>query len=106
MIPDEAVEVALAAQLSFKNQRGMDNNANLMRHILEAAAPHLMAHRVITTVEELEALPSGSVILDSEGEPNVLHDNGWVLPGSAGGYTTWAVAQQLPVTVLHEPEAS
>lgn len=43
MIPDDAVEAALAAQLSFKNQRGMDNNANLMRHILEAAAPHLMA---------------------------------------------------------------
>jgi len=41
-IPDEAVEAALAAQLSFKNQRGMDNSANLMRHILEAAAPHLL----------------------------------------------------------------
>jgi len=45
-IPDEAVEAALAARLSFKNQRGMDNSANLMRHILEAAAPHLMVvHR-------------------------------------------------------------
>jgi hypothetical protein len=43
MIPDAAVEAALAARLAFKNQRGMDNNANLMRHILEAAAPHLMA---------------------------------------------------------------
>jgi hypothetical protein len=43
VIPDEAVEAALAAQLSFKNQRGMDNNANLMRNILEAAAPHMMA---------------------------------------------------------------
>jgi hypothetical protein len=43
VIPDEAVEAALAAQLSFKNQRGMDNSANLMRHILEAAAPHMMA---------------------------------------------------------------
>jgi hypothetical protein len=42
VIPDEAVEAALAAQLSFKNQRGMDNSANLMRHILEAAAPHLL----------------------------------------------------------------
>lgn len=62
--------------------------------------------RIITTAEDLDALPSGSVILDSSGEANVLHDNGWVLPGGPGGYTTWAVAQSLPVTVLHEPEAS
>ena len=43
MIPDEAVEAGLAAHLSFKNQRSMDNSANLIRRILEAAAPHLMA---------------------------------------------------------------
>lgn len=43
MIPDEAVEAALKAQLSFKSKRGLDNDANLMRHILEAAAPHLKA---------------------------------------------------------------
>jgi hypothetical protein len=40
-IPDKAVEAALNARLTFKSQRGMDNAANLMRHILEAAAPHL-----------------------------------------------------------------
>jgi len=43
VIPDEAVEAGLAAHLSFKNQRSMDNSANLIRRILEAAAPHLMA---------------------------------------------------------------
>jgi len=59
--------------------------------------------RTITTEAELDALPSGSVILDSSGEPNVLHDNGWVLPGGGGGYTTWAVAQNLPAMVLYEP---
>lgn len=62
--------------------------------------------RAITTREELDALPSGSVILDSTGEPNVFHDNGWVLPGTSGGYTSWAVAQSLPATVLHEPVAA
>ena len=41
MIPDAAVEAALVARAEFKNQRGMDNSANLMRHILEAAAPHM-----------------------------------------------------------------
>jgi len=59
--------------------------------------------RTITTREELDALPSGTAILDSDGNTNVLHDNGWVLPGSGGGYTSWAVAQALPVTVLYEP---
>ena len=58
--------------------------------------------RVITSREELDALPSGSVILDSMGEPNVLLDNGWVLPGGGGSYTSWSVAQALPATVLHE----
>lgn len=61
--------------------------------------------RTITTREELDALPSCSVVLDSEGEPNILHDNGWVLPNGPGGYTSWAVAQTLPATVLWEPEA-
>jgi hypothetical protein len=42
VIPDEAVEAALNASLTFKNQRGMDNAANQMRHILEAAAPHML----------------------------------------------------------------
>lgn len=59
--------------------------------------------RTITTREELDALPSCSVVLDSEGEPNILHDNGWVLPNGPGGYTSWAVAQTLPATVLWEP---
>lgn len=62
--------------------------------------------RTITTREELDALPSGSVILDSAGEPNVFHDNGWVLPGGSGGYTSWSVAQSLPAKVLYEPEVT
>lgn len=45
MIPEAAVEAALNARLTFKSQRGMDNAANLMRHILEAAAPHMRSER-------------------------------------------------------------
>lgn len=41
VIPEAAIEAALNARLTFKNQRGIDNAANLMRHILEAAAPHM-----------------------------------------------------------------
>ena len=43
VVPEEAVTAALVARAEFKNQRGMDNAANLMRHILEAAAPHMLA---------------------------------------------------------------
>ena len=42
MIPDAAVEAALNARLTFKSQRGMDNAANLMRHILAAATPYML----------------------------------------------------------------
>ncbi|QWY84252.1 hypothetical protein QEO77_gp51 [Arthrobacter phage Zaheer] len=61
--------------------------------------------RTITTREELDALPSGSVVVLADGEPNVLHDNGWVLPNGPGGYTSWAVAQGLPAEVVYEPGA-
>ena len=43
MIPDAAVSAALVASAEFKNQRGVDNASRLMRHILEAAAPHMLA---------------------------------------------------------------
>lgn len=43
MISEEAVGAALYARSTFKNQRGRDNEANLMRAILEAAAPHMLA---------------------------------------------------------------
>ena len=61
--------------------------------------------RTITTREELDELPSGSVVVLADGEPNVLHDNGWVLPNGPGGYTSWAIAQSLPATVVYEPES-
>ena len=43
MISEEAVGAALYARSTFKNQRGRDNEANLMRAILEAARPHMLA---------------------------------------------------------------
>jgi len=61
VIPEAAVEAALNARLTFKNKRGMDNAANLMRHILEAAAPHLMASGLREAAEEFDArLPDGT----------------------------------------------
>jgi hypothetical protein len=62
--------------------------------------------RTISTREELDALPSGSVVVTADGEPNILHDNGWVLPNGPAGYTSWAIAQGLPAVVVYEPEVT
>lgn len=43
MIPEEAVEAALAANRAYKSQRGIDNAEKQMRAVLEAAAPYLKA---------------------------------------------------------------
>lgn len=64
--------------------------------------------RTITTVEELDALPFGSVILDPTGLS--LHKNeftGWRASNGAKGISPEMLAQEaLPATVLHETEAT
>lgn len=70
--------------------------------------------RVVTTVEELDALPEGTVIQDILGATWTLYegiDDGidpydptnyhWAI-GINGNYATWAT--DLPATVLYEPE--
>ena len=107
---DELIQIIWDEAVDDRVKSGKDlRNVPVVRPKVDGMADRILAagyrkSRTITTPEELEALPSGSVILDSDGEPNVLHDNGWVLPGGPGGYTTWAVAQSLPATVLYEPE--
>lgn len=62
-------------------------------------------HRTVTTVEELDALPVGSVILDPKGLS--LHKNaftGWYASNGAKNITAEVLAlEALPATVLHEP---
>lgn len=64
--------------------------------------------RTITTVEELDALPAGSVILDSDGLS--LHKNeftGWCASNGAKEIDVEMLeGEALPATVLHEPEAT
>lgn len=70
--------------------------------------------RVVTTEEELDALPVGSIVRDVFGETWTLYeglDDGidpydptnyrWAI-GINGNYATWAT--DLPATVLWEPE--
>lgn len=108
---DELADILWGTAVADRVRDGKDLRlVPVVRAKAESAADAILAAgyrkpRTITTREELDALPSGSVILDATGEPNVFHDNGWVLPGGGGGYTSWAVAQSLPAIVLHEPSA-
>lgn len=60
--------------------------------------------REITTVEDLDALPEGSIVLDSDGPPCPweLSDDAWWAPGD--GQPHHATALALPARVLWTPE--
>lgn len=60
--------------------------------------------RIITTVEELDALPEGSVILTNGGEDSAQKDGEgeWYLWGGNFGLDSEDIF--LPATVLHTPE--
>ena len=61
--------------------------------------------RTITTMEELDALAEGSVILTNGGEDSAQKDGEgeWYLWGGDYGQDSGDIF--LPATVLHEPEA-
>lgn len=58
--------------------------------------------RVVETIEELEALPVGSVVRDRLTEVHELFNDGWVECGYAAAFDAEALA--LPATVLYLPE--
>lgn len=62
---------------------------------------HPMELRTVTTVEELDALPFESVIMDAH--KRVFHR--WLLAGWQSAGPTLGTSIALPATVLHEPTA-
>lgn len=104
-IPDEAVEAAAKAMSA--NWKAMHTNESLgfqrmlAVRALEAAAPHLMAPRVVTTVEELDALPLNTIILDAEELP-LYKDDSMRVPEWCFGDDP--VDVHFPATVIHEPQ--
>jgi hypothetical protein len=115
VIPDEAVEAVARLLPSQSDERPYGESPELdaeyrrdARVILEAAAPHMLRTRTITTAEQLDALPFETVIRDGDGhvlerwgEPN---ENGWVTVM----ITSFIPREQitLPATVLHEGDNS
>jgi len=70
-----------------------------------AAAVEAMGYRkprTITTREELEALPQGSIVLDATGDVTRLRGGSWYTYETEP-MTHTRMSRYLPATVLHEP---
>ena len=63
--------------------------------------------KTITTVEELEALPEGAIILDGgspgskRGESFIFADNPGLPTNTAVSLKAWQLANSLPATLIH-----
>lgn len=118
MISDEAVEAAAKAyrdqqaELGYPKwedlaEDGREWRLDYMRKVLEAAEPHMLAPRTITTIEELSELPKDSIVLDIYGVANQLSIE-WITDGPPE--RTWNTTGHdckthvaLPAIVLHIP---
>jgi len=62
--------------------------------------------RVVTTIAELDALPAGAMILDSDPDCCVKNDRErwYSLAGSEESYSSAHIVDSLPATVLYVPE--
>jgi hypothetical protein len=58
--------------------------------------------RTITTAEELDALPVGSVVKDNDGHAHLKYPRGWVRTGQEPYSTPEGI---LPALVVHEASA-
>lgn len=58
--------------------------------------------RTITTAEELDALPVGSVVKDDDGHAHLKYPRGWVRTGQEPYSTPEGI---LPALVIHEASA-
>lgn len=106
MIPAQAVEAA-HEQLEAM---GAYVSRDYVEAALEAAAPHMLAGDRVTTEEQLDALPVGSVVLS---EDVTHHEGGWALSYQRWQDGDWHRGARgssthpdsfLPVTVLHVPQ--
>jgi hypothetical protein len=110
-IPDEAFEAAVDALVgsTLGDRHGINGEefVEAARLALEAAAPHLMAPRVVATVEDLDRLPEGSIVKTEY--------QFYQVEASRHGAAWWVIFNEqhyfrssdidLPATVLYEPEA-
>lgn len=112
-IPAEAVEAAVDALVASKlgDHPGINGEefVEAAMAALEAAAPYMLAGGTVTTEEELDALPVGSVVLSEE---VTHHEGGWPLSYQRWQDGDWHRGARsgsthpdnfLPAVVLHAP---
>lgn len=85
-----------------RNAPFSEDESLIMRLViaLEAAEP-----RTITTVEELDALPNWSAILDDSGDVAQKLSGWWHFPETSPVGPSKVLKYSASVTVIHEPEA-
>jgi len=90
-----------ALALPKPGEKAMDS----LRVADRLAAAGYSKPRTITTREEVEALPDGSVILDSAGDVANLRDGFW-FSYETSPMTHHRMAKYTPATVLYTPKES
>jgi len=107
----EELALVLANAQRFRNGSSMlPSAAHVSRLALDDADAVLAAGyskpRTITTVEELDALPDGSMVMDSDPDALLKTDKGWLSVHDNDGYTYPSRYVAFPATVLHEGGAA
>lgn len=80
-----------------------ERDAAEVRRMLDAVYP--VAPRRISSPEELDALPIGSVVLHPRGDALSKLASGWCVPGHMQTYGAADLLSGGPVTLLHAPTA-
>lgn len=110
--PDALDETALANLIAWKSlpfgaTQFVKLDANAAHKVIELLRPHLAAALPeVTSVEELEALPAKTVILDSHGDVSVITETGLFMCDDGDCYELDEVADDLPARVLYRPEVN
>lgn len=95
-------------EISHADERSISvTGANIVADAVLAAG--YTKPRTITTPEELEALPHGSVVMDVNGDVARKLAYGWHVLVTESAFDAWlygpAEGVDLPATVLYEPTA-
>lgn len=95
--PEVSADYAWNVQFDDGREELRKEAAAAVSAYLAAALPE------VTSVEELEALPAKTVILDSHGDVSVITETGLFMCDDGDCYELDEVADDLPARVLYRP---
>lgn len=102
-----ARHIELIKRLTTERDRarqGLNDQRREFRRLRESDLANGRTHPVVNSVEELDKLPDGTIVKDSEGEIYIMtpYDEFWRVFGNDMRFSSGAIA--LPARVLHLPE--